>query len=99
MLLRILRFVFGYVSVEVSGFAPERFMNLIIQYQIVVWDVSATESGYRFYTGRKNLIKMKPYLHKTNMKIKILNRYGIPFLIRKYKKRSMFLIGFAICDF
>lgn len=96
MLLRILRFVFGYVSVEISGFAPERFMNLIIQYQIVVWDVSTTESGYRFYTGRKNLIKMKPYLHKTNMKIKILNRYGIPFLIRKYKKRSMFLIGFAI---
>lgn len=96
MLLRILRFVFGYVLVEVSGFAPERFMNLIIKDQIVVWDVATTDNGYIFYTGRKNLIKMKPCLQKTNMKLKILNRIGVPFLLRKYRKRSMFFVGFAI---
>ena len=67
MLLRILRFVFGYIRMEVYGFAPERFMNLIISNQIVVWDVASTENGYQFYTGRKNLLRMKPYLQKANI--------------------------------
>ncbi len=97
MLLRILRFVFGYIRMEVYGFAPERFMNLIISNQIVVWDVASTENGYQFYTGRKNLLRMKPYLQKANMKMKIHKRYGLPFLIRKYRKRTMFVAGFIMC--
>lgn len=96
MLLRLLRFVFGYIRMEVYGFAPERLMNLLIDNQIVVWDVVATEQGYEFYTGRKNLMRMKPYLQKTNMKMKILQRHGVPFLMRKYRKRAMFATGFAL---
>ena len=96
MLLKILRFLFGYIRMEVYGFAPERLMNLLIENQIVIWDVATTEQGYEFYTGRKNLLLMKPYLQKTNMKIKILHRYGVPFLIKRYRKRVMFLTGFVL---
>lgn len=59
MLLKILRFIFGYVKAEVHGFAPERLMNLIIKNEIVVWDVCNTEEGYVFCVGIKNLTKMK----------------------------------------
>ena len=96
MLLKILRFLFGYIRMEVYGFAPERLMNLLIENQIVIWDVATTEQGYEFYTGRKNLLRMRPYLQKTNMKIKILHRYGVPFLIKQYRKRVMFLTGFVL---
>ncbi len=97
MLLRILRFLIGYLKVEVSGFAPERFMNLIIKNDIVVWDVETVESGYIFYTGRYNFLKMKPYLKKTNTKIKVVKKYGFPYFLKKNKKRVAFLIGFGIC--
>ena len=53
MLLKILRFILGYVKVEVFGFAPERLMNLIIKNEIIVWEVEHTEQGYCFFTGRK----------------------------------------------
>ena len=96
MLLRLLRFVFGYIRMEVYGFAPERLMNLLIDNQIIVWDVIATEQGYTFYTGRRNLMRMKPYLQKTNMKMKILQRHGVPFLLRRYRKRVMFAAGFVL---
>lgn len=96
MLLRLLRFIFGYVKVEVFGFAPERFMNLIIKNDIVIWEVETTECGYIFYTGRKNLLKMKPYLHKTNMKHRLLNKYGLPYVIKKNRKRVAFVVGFGI---
>lgn len=96
MLLILLRYIFGYVKAEVYGFAPERFMNLIIKNDVVIWDVESTEQGYIFYTGRKNLMKMKPYLQKTNMKIRLLRKYGLPYFLKQHKKRAAFLIGFLL---
>ncbi len=96
MLLILLRYIFGYVKAEVYGFAPERLMNLIIRNELVVWDVEGTEQGYIFYTGRKNLMKMKPFLQKTNMKIKILKKCGLPYFLQQNKKRAAFLAGFLI---
>lgn len=96
MLLILLRYIFGYVKAEVYGFAPERFMNLIIKNDVVIWDVESTEQGYIFYTGRKNLMKMKPYLQKTNMKIRLLRKYGIPYFLKQHKKRAAFLVGFLL---
>ena len=96
MLLILLRYIFGYVKVEVYGFAPERLMNLIIRNEVVVWDVESTEKGYIFHTGRKNLMKMKPYLQKTNMKMKILKKCGLPYFIQQNKRRAAFLLGFLV---
>lgn len=96
MLLKILRYFFGYVKAEVYGFAPERFMNLLIHNEIVIWDVEHTEQGYIFYTGRKNLMNMRPFLQKTNMKLKILEKNGLPFFFKKNKKRAVFLAGFFL---
>lgn len=96
MLLKILRFVFGYIKVSVYGFAPERFMNLIIKNEVVIWDVESSEQGYVFYTGRKNLLKMKPYLQKTNMKLKVNERYGLPYFFKQNKRRFPFVIGFFV---
>ncbi len=96
MLLIILRYVFGYVRAEVYGFAPERFMNLIIKNDIVIWDVESTGQGYIFYTGRKNLLNMKPFLQKTNMKIKLLEKRGLPYFFKQHRKRFAFLVGFFL---
>lgn len=97
MLLKILRFFIGYLKVEVNGFAPERFMNLIITNDVVVWDVTTTDKGYIFLTGRKNLLKMKPLLQKTNVKLSILEKHGFPYFIKKKKRRVFFLLGFFFC--
>lgn len=96
MLLKLLRYIFGYIKAEVYGFAPERFMNLIVKNDVVIWDVENTQQGYIFYTGRKNLMKMKPFLQKTNMKIKLLEKRGLPYFFKLHKRRVAFLIGFLI---
>lgn len=96
MILNILRFILGYVKVEVFGFAPERFMNLIAKNDIIMWNVESNERGYVFYTGRKNLLKMKPYLQKTNMKLKLREKQGLPYIIKRNKKRVVFVIGFGL---
>lgn len=93
MLLKLLRYVFGYVKIEVKGFAPERFMNLLINNEIVIWDVEQTDSGYIFFIGRKNLINIKTYLQKTNMKLNIIDRIGLPYFFRRNRKRAAFVLG------
>ena len=90
MLLKLLRYFFGYVRVEVYGFAPERFMNLLIKDEIVIWDIVETDSGYSFFIGRKNLINIKPYLQKTNMKLKVKSRIGLPYFFRRNRRTACF---------
>ena len=99
MILKFLRFILGYVKIKVTGFAPERFMNLIISHEFVVWNVETIENGYTFYTGRKNLAEMKPYFHKTRMRFHIESRHGLPYVLKKHRKRSFFVLGFGICLF
>ncbi len=96
MLLKLLRYLFGYVRVEVYGFAPERLMNLLIKDEVVIWDVTETENGYCFYIGRKNLLNIKPYLQKTNMKLKVKSRIGLPYFFRRNRRRATFGIGCVI---
>ncbi|MBE5923779.1 MAG: hypothetical protein E7271_04825 [Lachnospiraceae bacterium] len=93
MLLKLLRYMFGYVRIEVFGFAPERLMNLLIKDEIVIWDVNDTANGYVFFIGRKNLISLKPYLKKTNMKFKIIQKIGFPYLVKRNRKRVAFILG------
>ena len=96
MLLKLLRYCFGYVKVTVYGFAPERFMNLIVKNDIIIWNVETIEQGFAFYTGRRNLLNMKPYLKKTNMKIQIIEKHGIPYFLKSHRKRTAFLAGFIL---
>lgn len=90
MILILLRYIFGFVKVEVSGFAPERFMNLLIHNEIVVWDVVCIKQGYIFKTGRKNLLQMKPFLQKTNMKLKILEKKDFLTFVKRIKEDLYF---------
>ncbi len=96
MILKILRYILGYVLVEINGFAPERLLNLLIKEEIVIWDVKQTENGYSFNIGRKNLINIKPFLQKTNIKLKIIKKYGLPFIFRRNKRRAAFALGSLI---
>lgn len=48
-MLSIIRFLRGYVSVYLTGFSPERFMNLCNNHQIELWNVEPDRDGYTFY--------------------------------------------------
>ena len=39
MLIQMIRLLQGYVTLRVSGYAPERFLNLCSLANILVWDI------------------------------------------------------------
>lgn len=101
MIIRFLNYIFGYIIVEVYGEKKERFINLIRGKQIAIWKIRDIENGYRFYMYARDFKQLKDIIRKTRMKIKIKERYGLPFLLFKYRKRKAFALGiitaFIIC--
>lgn len=101
MIIRLLNYIFGYIVAEVYGEKKERFINLIRKRQISIWKITDVEDGYRFNMYAKDFKLLKDILRKTGMRIRIKERYGLPFLLFKYRKRKAFALGiltaFVIC--
>ncbi len=98
MILRILLYyIIGYIRVEIEGFYIERFMNQCINNKIFMWNIRRDrETKMYFNIGISDFVNLKKISKKTNCKIKINKKKGIPFIINKYKKRKIFLF-FLIC--
>lgn len=93
MLLSLLKYVQGYVYVRLTGYAPERFLNLCGNHDILIWNLTPCEDGYEFCISVRGFRCLKPILKKTRTHICILKREGLPFEAFRYRKRKIFGIG------
>ena len=97
MLLSIIRYIKGYLCIKIIGYSPERFLNLCRHHHIYLWGLTPHMHDYEMFISISGFRKLKPILKKTKTKVVILNRYGLPFFLHKYRKRKVFFIGAAGC--
>ena len=96
MFLSLLKYLFGYLEVSLTGYAPERFLNLCSNHNILIWNLAPTQDGYRFYISIAGFKKLHPILRKTKTKVRIQKRVGIPFFLFRYRKRKLFVVGIVV---
>ena len=86
----LVRLLFGYVRIEVEGYYIERFINICTNNKILIWNLKR-EKGVKLYLniGINDFKKLSVIARKTNCKIKILRKKGIPFFLNRYKKRKI----------
>ena len=96
MFVSLWHYLKGYVIVEVSGKALNRFLNLALHHHISMWDVIQEENKIRFKTLISDFKRMKPDLKKTRCRIKIIRKKGLPFTINRYKRRRLFWVGMLV---
>lgn len=96
MFLSLMKYLTGYLRVQVTGYAPERFLNLCSNHNILMWKMKRIEDGYEFYISLKGFRKLKPFLKKTKTRVRILERHGAPFQAHRYRKRKWFFVGIAV---
>ena len=94
---RIRTWLHGYVEIYVSGNRPERFLSLLNHKNLFVWDMEPAENGYLFKIDRRSVKELDPLRKKTGSKLEIRNKYGLPFLLFRYRKRKLFLGGLILC--
>ncbi len=97
-MLNLLKKMRGYLRIQVSGFSPERFMNLCSNRDILLWDIAQEKDGYSMCISLRNFYKLKAIVRKTRTKVVIVERCGLPFFVPVMKKRRVFVAGllFAI---
>ena len=85
----------GFVTISIEGFFIERFMNLCLNNDIILWDVKKEDNTFiRLKIKAEDFKRIKKYAKKTKCRIKIEHKTGIPFILFNYRKRKMFIIMF-----
>ena len=93
----MLHYLRGYLKIRVTGYSPERFLNLCKNKKINIWGLEAKHNAYDMYISISGFRKLKPILKKTQTKVTIEGRFGMPFFFHKYRKRKLFFIGIFLC--
>ena len=93
MLLSVIKYFRGYVHVKLTGYAPERFLNLCGNRNILIWNLKPCENGYTFCISVDAFRQLKPILKKTKTQIRIQKRVGMPFCAFRYRRRYLFPAG------
>ncbi len=89
----ILRKYKGYIKVTALGGNIERFLNLLHTRGIYIWDICYSSADVEFCMNIKDIYRLKDIIRKTKIKIKILERCGLPFFLFAYRKKKMFVLG------
>lgn len=87
----------GYIEVYVTGNRPERFLSLLKNKDIYIWDLEPQEDGYVFKMERPAFREVDAIRKKTGSQITVRNKYGLPFLLFRYRKRKLFVLGLLLC--
>ena len=94
MLIKVLLcYIFGYIRVSIEGYYIERFINICTNNKILIWNLKR-EKGVKLYLniGINDFKKISQVARKTNCKVRILRKRGIPFFLNRYKKRKIFVL-------
>ncbi len=97
MIVKLIQYIRGYVRIRITGYSPERFLNLCSHHQIRLWGLRPCGHAYEMYLSVKSFRKLKPILRKSNMRIKVLERRGLPFFLNRNRKRQAFFTGAILC--
>lgn len=97
MLIDKVKYFQGYVRVRLFGYAPERFLNLCSNRNILIWNLEYHDDQYEFCISLRGFRQLKPILKKTRTKLVIVERTGLPFAMRRYRKRKLFFAGIVLC--
>ncbi len=94
MFLKILiSYILGYVEIKVEGYYIERFINICNSKKILLWNIKRDKSTIMYAKVRINDFKqLKHVAKKTQCKIEISSKKGLPFFLNKHRKRKVFAV-------
>lgn len=91
---KIFHFVKGYVIIRVTGFYIERFLYICAKRGIKLFRIGKkNENGVTACISISDFYRVRPVRFKTGTHIRIIKKCGLPFLIKKSKKRSFLIAG------
>ena len=97
LIIRLLRFLRGYICFSASEGFPERFLNLCNQAGAAVWDITWRKGAMLGKTDRRGFALMQACAEPAGVKLEAGRRVGLPFFLHTYRLRFGLLLGLCMC--
>lgn len=95
-IIRFLHFLMGVVPFEAIGGFPERFLNLCVQNKIALWDCHSRKGILTACTTAKGYLRLRAVAKQTGMRLHHTGKSGLPFLLRRYRRRWGIAVGLLL---
>lgn len=97
MITKLLLNLFGFVRISVKGSTIERFLNICIKNEIRLFKIERKDEVCMYASVRiKDFYRLRRYMGRTGCKVHIINRFGLPFFIFRFRKRYALWSGFFV---
>ncbi len=96
MLVELVRLLRGYVIFEAGGNFTERLLNITSQRGIVLWNATPQPGLLTGAMSAAEYRRIRPVARKARVRLRIKQKRGLPFFVKKYKPRIGIPIGGAL---
>jgi len=97
LLSKIVNYIKGYITIIIKGVFPERFVNLCVRRGIGLWNAKKIDkSTIQAQMDIRDFHKVHKFHKNSRCRVHIIGKFGLPFIINKYKRRKAFLAGIVI---
>lgn len=95
-MIRLFRWILGYVKFTFSSGFAEDFLTQCFADGIEIRDVSLCENGFIAYCNLKTYKRLHRYALRHGGKVRIIKKYGLPFILLPLKNRMGFFTGMLV---
>lgn len=93
-MFKIISLLTGYVTIIISGSAPERFINMASSRGIWLWDLKwITQDTIKASVRLSGIRPLRHIARETRCRFSIDGRFGLPFLAAKMRRRKTLVFG------
>ena len=96
LILKMIRYIFGFVHFNACGGFPERFLNLCRIRGITLWDIRCENGMLSAFADRSSYKKMRSIAKSSGMKMRMDDKFGLTFFLDRNSRRIGILAGAAI---
>lgn len=92
-------FFMGTLRLKLTGDYCERLINILAANDISFWDFRKVGKSYCLTILKKDIFKIRLLRRNTFVKVKIIDKKGLPFFINKYNMRYGMICGILLFIF
>ncbi len=96
MVIKLLRWLLGWVEFEVKDTSPERFLNMAYKNGINMWNFKSGKELFGAGVRKSDLKYLYRIAERTMSELYIIAYHGLPFLLKRYRGRCGLIIGLVL---
>ena len=94
-MIKVFRYLAGYVVFTAKGGFRERFINLCAVGRVRVWDINCFDGYIKGKIAVRDFRKLRRIVRKTGVKLSISEKVGLPFYLRQHSNRVGLIVSVA----